>query len=140
MTDISIWDDIDYDCHCDDENVCQEPCTQGQDDQIYHEETCKNYHKGIRIGMFEVVRKLLQDGIIQLKDALSCVKFTTEEKAELSDLYFKGVYDYGGNGRETFDLNDFNFKEGYEYGIVDALYTLYDKNIINDRQATQYSS
>ena len=149
MTDLSIWSDIDYDSHCDDENVCQEPCTQGQHDQIYHEEACNIYYNGIRAGMFEVVRKLLQDNVISLKVALSSINFTTEEQAELTDLYFKGVYDYGENCKRNYCFNfnnesnsniNFNFKEGYEYGIVDALFTLYDKNIINDEQARQYSA
>jgi hypothetical protein len=152
MTDFSIWSDIDYDCddnHCDNEYVCKEPCIgRGATDNIYHEETCNKYHNGIRAGMFEVVRKLLQDNVISLKVALSCINFNTEEQAELTDLYFKGVYDYGGNCKRKNDCcnsnnnnnSDFHFKEGYEYGIIDALFTLYDKNIINDEQARQYSS
>ena len=123
---------------------------RGSTDNIYHEEACNIYHNGIRAGMFEVVRKLLQDNVISLKVALSCINFNTEEQAELTDLYFKGVYDYGGNCKrknyccnsdnDSESNNNINFKEGYEYGIIDALFTLYDKNIINDEQARQYSA
>ena len=138
---LSNWSDIDiyqYDRH-DEEAVprCEEPCIGGQSDNFYHEESCNRYYYGIRLGMFEIVRQLLQDGVISLNIALSCIDFTYEEQMELTEIYFKDNYDYGGG---QVDYIDNTFKEGYEIGMTDALITIYEKKFINDEQARLYSS
>jgi len=138
---LSYWSDIDiyqYDRH-DEEAVpkCEEPCLGGQSDNFYHEESCKRYYHGIRLGMFEIVRKLLQDGIISLTKALTCIDFTYEEQMELTEIYLKENYDYGGG---EVDYIDNFFKEGYEIGMTHALIAIYEKKFINDEQARLYST
>ena len=141
MDNLSNWSDIDiyqYDRHDEDAvPKCEEPCIGGASDNFYHEESCNRYYHGIRLGMFEIVRQLLQDDIISLNTALSCLDFTTEQQMELTELFFKENYDYGGG---EIDYNDNIFKEGYEIGMSDALLTLYEKKMINDDQARLYSS
>jgi hypothetical protein len=138
---LSYWSDIDiyqYDRH-DEEAVpkCEEPCLGGQSDNFYHEESCNRYYHGIRLGMFEIVRKLLQDGIISLTKALTCIDFTYEEQMELTEIYLKENYDYGGG---EVDYIDNFFKEGYEIGMTHALIAIYEKKFINDEQARHYST
>ena len=138
---LSYWSDIDiyqYDRH-DEEAVpkCEEPCLGGQSDNFYHEGSCKRYYHGIRLGMFEIVRKLLQDGIISLTKALTCIDFTYEEQMELTEIYLKENYDYGGG---EVDYIDNFFKEGYEIGMTHALIAIYEKKFINDEQARLYST
>jgi hypothetical protein len=56
---------------------------------------------------------------------------------ELTEIYFKDNYDYGGG---EVDYIDNTFKEGYEIGMTDALIAIYEKKFINDEQARLYST